>query len=228
MVYVVGLLENIRKPIVDRPFGNKVLNTFMTFVIGIILGLISRILDYVELEYINEIFLYFDLGAFFSRMSIWLLFALIISIISKTPLRAIINVFVFFIGMLLSYYSATYFIEGFVFLKVIIYWLLLAFISPIPAVLCWYAKGEGKIATLLSTIILSVFFVMAFSFGFDYFYFRFNGMEAINWLLAMLVLYNNPKQSFKVLLYSLVLSTFARFIYVYFLRALLQWGFMKL
>ena len=222
------LLESIRKPVIERPIGNKVLNTYISFTIGVLLGLISRILDFVELEYIHEIFMTFDLGAFFSRMSIWLLCALTISVVSKSPIRAIINVFVFFIGMLLSYYSATYFIEGFVFERVIIYWLILAFASPLPAVLCWYAKGEGKIATFLSSVILSIFFVMAFSFGFDYFNFRFNGMEAINWLLAFIVLWNNPKQSFKVLIYSLLLSTTARFIYVYFFRAFLQWGFMKL
>lgn len=225
---MVGLLEKIRKPIVDRPFGNKVLNTYISFTIGVLLGLISRILDFIELEYIHEIFMMFDLGAFFSRMSIWLLCALTISVVSKTPIRAVINVFVFFIGMLLSYYSATYFIEGFVFERVIIYWLVLAFVSPIPAVLCWYAKGNGRLATFLSSVILAVFFVMAFSFGFDFFNFRYNGMEAVNWVLALLVLWNNPKQSFKILIYSLILAVFGRFIYVYFLRSLLEWGFMKL
>jgi len=53
-------------------------------------------------------------------------------------------------------------------------------------------------------------------------------MEAVNWVLALLVLWNNPKQSFKILIYSLILAIFGRFIYVYFLRNLLEWGFMKL
>ena len=225
---MIGLLEKIRKPVINRPFGNKVFHTYLVFMIGVILGLISRILDFVDLKYINEIFVYFDLGAFFSRMSIWLLCALTVSVFSKTPLRAIINVFVFFIGMLLSYYSATYFIEGFVFKKVIMYWLLLTIFSPLPALLCWYAKGKGKFATFISSVILAVFFVMAFSFGFDYFNFRYNGMEAVNWLLAILILWNNPKQSFKVLIYSLLFATVARVIYVYFFRDFLMWGFMKL
>ena len=42
-------------------------------------------------------------------------------------------------------------------------------ISPFLAFVCWYAKGKGKLAFMLSILILAVLFNMTFVYGWGYF-----------------------------------------------------------
>lgn len=195
----------------------KLFNTFIIFISGFILGIISKIFDIMDLELIHNIFLYLDLGAFFSRMSIWLLFALIISVYSKTPLRAAINVFLFFVGMLISYYGYGYIIQGIFPKKVIFFWYILAVISPLLAIPCWYAKGKGYLSIFISSVILSIFFILAFYFDINGFHLRHYGMEAINWIIAIIMLYNNPKQFIKIMILSISLGILIRCVYLKYL-----------
>ena len=54
-----------------------------------------------------------DVGNFLGRFAIWVLIALCISIYSNSAIRASINVFVFFVGMVASYYLYSNYIAGF-------------------------------------------------------------------------------------------------------------------
>ncbi len=54
-----------------------------------------------------------DIGNFLGRFAIWILIALCISIYSNSAIRASINVFVFFVGMVASYYLYSNCIAGF-------------------------------------------------------------------------------------------------------------------
>lgn len=221
---MLKLLESIREPITNRPLSRKIFNTLIIFMIGVIFGLGSKVLDLVDLSYIDSLFLYYDLGAFFSRISIWLLLALVISVVSKTPLRAGLNVFMFFVGMMLSYYGLLYIIKGAFPEKVIMFWSILALISPFLAVPCWYAKGKGILAISLSSIIVSVFFVLAFAFDnySDGFRLRHFGMEMINWLISIGVLYNNPKQIGYIIGLSSIIGIIIRWVYILFLQGKLD------
>lgn len=63
------------------------------FFIGLLLGVGSRLLDiYTE-----------NLGNIFSQMAIWILFGVLISIYSRSKTKAMINIFPFCIGMLITY-----------------------------------------------------------------------------------------------------------------------------
>ena len=80
----------------------KILNPFMMFIIGLILGVISRLLDiYTQ-----------NLGNIFSELAIWILFGVLISINSETKKKAMLNIFPFCIGMLLTYYFVAFIIKG--------------------------------------------------------------------------------------------------------------------
>lgn len=222
-----NFLNKIREPFKDKPLRNKIFDTLFSFLVGFILGLLSKILDLLPLDFIHDIFTSVNLGEFFSRISIWLLFALLISIVSKTPLRAALNVFVFYIGMLFSYYAYSYIVIGYSPKIVIIFWVLLASISPILSVLCWYAKSENIVGIVLGSVILSIFFVLAFSFDLNTFRIRHYGLEMMNWFVALGVLYKSPKQIGFVILFSTLLGVIMRFIYVYLFFGEFSFGFMQ-
>jgi len=85
-----------------------------------------------------------DLANFLSRLTVWLVIAVCISVFSSTPKRAAVNVFAFFAEMVSAYYMYSEFIAGFFPLHYAMIWAALTAVSPFLAYICWYAKGTGR------------------------------------------------------------------------------------
>ncbi len=118
---------------------NKILNPITIFIIGALLGIISKLFDiYTEV-----------LGNIFSEFAIWILLGTLISIYSDTKRKAMINVFLFCIGMLLTYYLTaiiTHAVYGWAFIKG---WTIFAFVSPLLAYFTWMAKEKGFLPLII-------------------------------------------------------------------------------
>ena len=116
------------------------------FCVGLILGIISRLLDiYTE-----------NLGEIFSQMAIWILLGTLISIYSKTKKMAMMNIFPFCIGMLITYYIVAIITHGVYSRSFIIGWTIFALCSPIFAFFTWMAKEKGIIPKIISIGIIIV------------------------------------------------------------------------
>lgn len=116
------------------------------FCIGLILGVISRLLDiYTQ-----------NLGEIFSQMAIWILLGTLISIYSKTKKMAMMNIFPFCIGMLITYYIVAIITHGVYSRSFIIGWTIFALCSPIFAFFTWMAKEKGIIPKIISIGIIIV------------------------------------------------------------------------
>ena len=124
----------------------KILKPHWMFCIGLILGIISRLLDiYTQ-----------NLGEIFSQMAIWILLGTLISIYSKTKKMAMMNIFPFCIGMLITYYIVAIITHGVYSRSFIIGWTIFALCSPIFAFFTWMAKEKGIIPKTISTGIIIV------------------------------------------------------------------------
>lgn len=190
------VLHSIRQPI-HIPSSRKFIYSTCIFITGIILGLLSKILDTIPsniLPYFLEIL---DLNNFFSRMGVWIFLAVLISVYSASPVRSAINVFLFFAGMVGSYYLYTILVARFFPRAYMMIWIIMTCISPFIALVCWYAKGKGDVAVLLSSMIFMFLSRQAFAFGFWYFDIRYP-LEFLLWIAVILVLYQSPKQIMKV------------------------------
>lgn len=132
----------------------KNLNPISMFVIGLILGIISRLLDiYTQ-----------NLGNIFSQMAIWILFGVIISINSETKRKAMVNILPFCIGMLITYYFVAIVSNGVYSNEYIIGWTIFSLCSPMMAYFTWMSKEKGifpkiigvgiVLVSILSSIIL--------------------------------------------------------------------------
>ena len=124
----------------------KILKPHWMFCIGLILGVISRLLDiYTQ-----------NLGEIFSQMAIWILLGTLISIYSKTKKMAMMNIFPFCIGMLITYYIVAAINHGVYSRIFIIGWTIFALCSPIFAFFTWMAKEKGIIPKIISIGIIIV------------------------------------------------------------------------
>ena len=201
-------LSKIRTPDMNMPFKNKVINTFLIFLLGIALGILSKWLDEfrddgtILWEILNGIL---DLRNIFSEFGIWLFIAIAISVFSKTPLRACLNVFLFFVGMAVSYHLYTIYFCGFNPKTYMMIWYRITLLTPILAFVCWYAKGKNKISLVISSLILCVMFVTSFNIGIWYFDLK-SIIDLIIFIGTIFVLYQNPKNSLLSLIISLILA----------------------
>lgn len=198
-------LNSIRCKNAPLPVKNRVVNTLMILLIGIVLGLLAKYLDTVPSTAL-------DLGNFLSRFAFWLLAALCIAVYSSSAVRAAINVFLFFAGMVAAYYLYSYFVAGFFPKSYAMIWVGATAVSPLLAFVCWYAKGKGRIAFALSALILAVLFDMCFYFGMWYID-PVSVLEAAVFVVGLVVLRRTTlKGSALLLVCSLVLAVLLKLI----------------
>lgn len=193
----MGFFNNIRKA--DQQYSTKkqICVSIVILILGICLGTFSKFLDYRQAElpapimFIDEIL---DFHNFLGGFAPWIIIAIYISIKSYTPVCAGINVFVFFSGMVSSYYLYCNFVAGFFPKNYALIWIGFTIISPLLAFICWFAKGDGIISLVLSASIVSVLINIAFSYGI--FYINISSLLNILMLiLSIIILHKSVKET---------------------------------
>ncbi len=210
-------LNKVRLPNKSIKTKNKILSTFLIFLFGVILGIFSKWLDNLSINdsvWWQNILGILDLSNIFSMFGIWIFIAVTISVFSKTPLRASINVLLFFIGITVSYHLYTILFSGFNPMKYMLIWYSITLISPLLAYICWYAKGKSKISMLISSLILCIMFLSSFSIGMWYFDFK-SIIDLLIFIGTIAVLYVNQKNTIYSLLTSIVLAFIISSIVIY-------------
>ena len=145
---MIKLLNDIRNAENSISNNSKIINTIVVLFLGIALGTFSKYLDFRQAELpcvlmaIDEAF---DIHNFLGRFAIWVLIALCISIYSNSAIRASVNVFAFFVGMVASYYLYSNYIAGFFPRSYAMIWFGFTAVSPLLAFVCWYARGKSKL-----------------------------------------------------------------------------------
>ena len=208
-------LNDIRMPNKNIILKKKIINTLLVFFLGILLGIVSKWLDNLVIDdsiWYQHIIGILDLNNIFSSFSVWLFIALIISIYSKTPLRASINVFLFFLAMNISYHLYTIMFSGFNPRSYMMIWYALTIISPFLAYICWYAKANSKISIIISSLIISVMIISCFSIGLWYFDIK-SIIDLLIFVGVLYVLYIKPKNT----LFSLAIGTFIAYLIRFFI-----------
>ena len=157
----------------------QIIATTGVVLLGFALGVLQKWMDGSSDNLFPVWMQQLDIGNYFGRLAIWILLATIISVYSKSPLRASVNTFLFFISMLAGYYLYCNCVLGFLPRTYMRIWIFMSFASFFMAYICWYAKGEGIIAILISVVILGVLFAQAFCITQGFYVFHF--MEVITW-----------------------------------------------
>ena len=210
---MINFLEKVRTSNYNLTTFNKIRNSIMIFIFGILLGIFSKWLDNLPLNnsiWWQHILGILDLGNVFSSLGVWILISVCISIYSNSPLRASINVFIFFLGMCVSYHIYTIIFAGFNPMNYMLIWYAITLISPFMAFICWYAKGSGISAFIINVSIITVMILCSFAIGMWYFDFT-SIINTIFFIITLAVLYDTPKKSVYTLICSIVVSYLIRF-----------------
>ena len=200
-------LRQIRLP-VQSLRKKTVTAALISFAGGIILGIISKWLDNTALDstvWWHRLLEMTDLGNFFSELAVWLLLAMIIAVYSSSALQAALNVFVLFAGMCAAYHLYTVLFAGFNPSSYMLIWYGITLLSPLLAVICWYAKGYGPVPVIIDTAIIAVFALSCFSIGLIYISLR-GILYLLVFVAACAVLYRDPKQMLISLAAGLLLA----------------------
>ena len=161
------------------------------------MGTFSKFLDFRQAELPSVLMAIdgaLDVHNFLGRFAIWVLIALCISIYSNSVIRASINVFAFFVGMVASYYLYSNDIAGFFPRSYAMIWFGFTMISPFLAFISWYTKWKGKVAFILSALILAVLFNLCFLYGVGYFS-AWSVLEVIVFIIGIIVLKRDTLRS---------------------------------
>ena len=130
----------------------NIVSKVQLFSFGLLFGIIIRLFDiYTQV-----------LGNIFSSISVFILIGVILVLKSKTKKDAMLDVFLFFIAMLITYYITAMVTHGVYGRSYIIGWGVVAFLSPILAYFIYFIKDNTmlskiiKFGIILLTIIVSI------------------------------------------------------------------------
>lgn len=187
-------LEQVRKPQNNISFTKQIAATVGIILFGFALGVLQKQMDGAPVNALLVVMQQFDVGNYFGRLAIWILLATIISVYAKSPLRAAINTFFFFISMLAGYYLYCNYILGFLPRTYMMMWIVVAFASFFMAYICWYAKGEGVIAIFISSMIMGVLLAQAFNLNITQGFYMYHFWEVFTWIIGVILLRRKPKE----------------------------------
>lgn len=184
-------LQKVREPRENPSMRRELLTCAAVVLLGFSLGIFQKWLDGSAFNELPMIFQRLDITNFFGRLAIWILLTTILSVYAATPLRASVHTYLFFFSMVSGYYLYCSAVLGFFPRSYAMVWIVLSFLSTLPAYLCWYAAGSGAPAIVISALILGVLFSQAFALiqGFRMLYLP----EVIVWAAALVILRREPK-----------------------------------
>lgn len=187
-----SFLEKIRTPQKGVSLKIQITATIGIMLFGFALGVLQKWIDGSPGNTFPLLIQQLDIGNYFGRLAIWILLATVISIYSSSPLRASVNTFFFFVSMLAGYYLYCNYILGFLPRAYMMIWVVMSFASIFLAYLCWYARGEGILAIVISSAIIGVLFAQAFSLTQGFYVYHIT--ELITWIIGVVILYRKPKE----------------------------------
>lgn len=191
----------------------QLLITLGIIIVGFMLGILQKWLDETASNSLPVFIQQLNISNYFGRLAVWILSATVISVYSDTALRASINTFLFFISMLSGYYLYCNFILGFLPRTYMMIWVLIAIVSFFLAFICWYAKGNGIVAVVISGVILGVLFSQAFLIiqGFHITHL----LEVLTWIVGVIILRRNLKEFAMEMGLSVIVAIFYQLVIPY-------------
>jgi len=181
----------------------KVMQIILFFILGIFSGFMAKYLDTVPANgmignLVNVI------GNIFSEIGIWIFIATIIAAWSRTPMAGAIHVFVYFVGMLISYYIYSMKLFNFFPMYYFIGWGLVAIASLPFSYIVWFSRKEGWVASLSAALPIGI--LVSEGYSFLYTFSPYSGFNLFAAIIPFFILPKNKSQYIKVFIFAMLIS----------------------
>lgn len=121
-------------------------NPVVMLLLGLVAGVLTRLADiYTQV-----------LCSVFSELSVWILIGVVIVIFCDSRKRACLDVFLFCVGMLITYYIVAEYTQGVWGWDFVYGWAAFTLLTPVFAWFTWIAKGSSIWGKLVSAGIIAV------------------------------------------------------------------------
>lgn len=103
-------------------------------------------------------------GLIGTYLGFWIFAATVIAAWSRSPVAAALHVFSFFVAMLVAYYAYSMILFGTFNRYYFLAWVTASLISPLCAVIAWYARGKGWAAALCASLPIALLLLSGLAF----------------------------------------------------------------
>ena len=123
---------------------NDTVFILFSLVLGMLMGWLSR-----DLQGSGVI------GAIIGNLGIWVFVSALLAVYTPQAFRAALHVFVFFIGVIASYYLHHILLGGTVSIKTLLYWLIFAAIGGLLGLIDWYSGSKEWLGAACAAVPIS-------------------------------------------------------------------------
>ena len=138
----------------------KLFSLCVIILLGALLGYFSEWLEYgiyysehPLLNYHNDILVF--AGTMLNNLGCWIFFASLIAYFSLGPFNAGVNTLSFFLAMCIAYFIPKHLHFGYSVRYQLLFWVGIAIVSSLAAVLIWYSKVGGLFGILIKSLPIS-------------------------------------------------------------------------
>ncbi len=167
-------LDKVRERDKDVKIAGSVLASILILVFGIVIGAIALTIQHFAANstvWWQDIFKDVAVDQIFKHFPVWFMFGLGVAINSSRPIKAAINDFLFFIGVIAGYNLVPMILKDVAKPDNMGTWFLIAIVSIPLAMIFWYAKSQSWPSIAFDAVILGVLGAICFDCGFLYFHF---------------------------------------------------------
>ena len=178
---------------INISFKTKSIYSISVLCLGLLLGLVAKYADN-----------YFFIGDLTTNVGVWIFIATLILIYSYTPIHACVNNFLFFIGLLTTYYLYSYYLFNSLPINYIKYWLIITIISSIGSYFIWYANSNNRFSVILASI--SPILLILDGYSFYYTFKPVSGLSLIFAIILVILTAKTTKQRYQTIFITLTVS----------------------
>ena len=183
-------LDKIRERDKDVNIASHILSSILIAFMGVIVGAVAlTVIHFAENSTVWWMDVFKDVGIdqIFKHFPFWFMMGLGVAVNSSRPIKAAINDFVFFVGVIVGYTIVPIVLKGAAKPDNMGTWIIIAIVSAPLAMIFWYSKSKSWPSIAFDAVILGILGAVLFDCGFVYFHFNDLIMDLYNAIFVALI-----------------------------------------